>query len=398
MTKSHVLFARRRFSKYRDWAGSTVTIEPNLDVQASTRRLVSQALDAVISYADRAAIVGARASQYFAANRRLNLAATDIGRNSAADQMLAFIVESSHDAIISKDLNGLVTSWNRGAERLLGYAADEIVGQPITILIPPDRRKEDEDVFKRLLQGESVEPYETVRRRKNGKEVDVLVTASPIRNAEGRIIGVSKIVHDITELKRARDQQALLLGEMKHRVNNLVTVLEALGRGAIPKGETALETFFTTFMGRIRTLLSAGEMVFSSSTRRADLGETATATLRPFVEAQAERIRIRGPALLLTEKTIAGLALAFHELATNALKYGALAAADGKIDLSWTVEQSLVTIVWKEQVGYRLSVPEKRGFGTRLIKAAVSAEPNGRSEIRFEPDGLSCVFEFTLSP
>ncbi len=352
----------------------------------------------MISYADRAAIVGARASQYFAANRRLNFAAPDIGRNSSADQMLAFIVESSHDAIISKDLNGLITSWNRGAERLLGYAADEIVGQPITILIPPDRRKEDEDVFKRLLRGESVEPYETVRRRKNGNEVDVLVTASPIRNAEGRIIGVSKIVHDITELKRVRDQQALLLGEMKHRVNNLVTVLEALGRGAIPKDETALETFFATFMGRIRTLLSAGEMIFSSSTRRADLGETANATLRPFIEGHAERIRICGPALLLTEKTIAGLALAFHELATNALKYGALATADGKIDLSWTVEHSRVTIVWKEHVGHRLSVPEKRGFGTRLIKAAVSGEPNGRSEIRFEPDGLSCVFEFTLSP
>jgi len=398
MTKSHVFSLGGGFRDTGIGPGGTVTIEPDLDVQASTRRLVSQALDAVVSYADRAALVGARASQYFAPNRRLNSAAIDNGRNSSADQMLAFIVESSHDAIISKDLNGLITSWNRGAERLLGYAANEIVGLPLTILIPPDRRKEDEDVFERLLRGESVEPYETVRRRKNGGEVDVLLTASPIRNAEGQIIGVSKIVHDITELKRVRDLQALLLGEMKHRVNNLVTVLEALGRGAIPKGETALEAFFTTFMGRVRTLLSAGEMVFSSSTRRADLGETANATLRPFVDAQAERIRVHGPALQLTEKTTAGLALAFHELATNALKYGALAASDGKIDLSWTVEQSLVTIVWKEQIGHRLTVPEKRGFGTRLIRAAVSGEPNGQSEIRFEPDGLRCFFKFTISP
>lgn len=377
---------------------AAVTIEPNMDVQASSRRLLSQALDAVMSYADRAASVSARASKTFIEKRTLNLTATDILRSSPSDQMLAFIVESSHDAIISKDLNGLITSWNRGAERLLGYTAAEIVGLPITILIPPDRRKEDEEVFKRLCGGESVEPYETVRRRKNGKEVDVLLTASPIRNAAGQIIGVSKIVHDITELKRVRDQQALLLGEMKHRVNNLVTVLEALGRGAIPRGETALDAFFATCMGRVRTLLSAGEMVFTSSTRRADLGEAANATLRPFIEAGAEQIRIDGPALQLAEKTIAGLALAFHELATNALKYGALAEPDGKIDLSWTIEQSLVTIVWKEQVGHRLSVPEKRGFGTRLIKAAVTTEPNGQSEIHFEPDGVKCVFEFTISP
>jgi PAS domain S-box-containing protein len=311
--------------------------------------------------------------------------------------MLAFIVESSHDAIISKDLNGLITSWNRGAERLLGYTADEIVGGPVTIIVPRDRRDEDDKVFERLRRGELVEPYETVRTRKNGSLVDVLLTASPIRNAEGRVIGVSKIAHDITEIKRARDQQALLLGEMKHRVNNLVTVLEALGRGAIPKGETATEAFFGSFMGRVRALLSAGEMVISSSTRRANLGETANTTLRPFVEVHPEQIRIHGPALLLGEKTTAGLALAFHELATNALKYGALAVADGSIDLSWTIEHSLVTVVWKEHIGHGLSAPERRGFGSRLISAAVSGEQDGQAEICFEADGLKCVFEFTIS-
>jgi PAS domain S-box-containing protein len=341
-------------------------------------------------------VVRSRTSEYFRANRWL--AGTDRGRNSAADQMLAFIVESSHDAIISKDLNGVITSWNRGAERLLGYTADEVVGGPVSILVPPDRRDEDDKVFERLLRGELVEPYETVRTRKHGSVVDVVLTASPIQNAEGRVIGVSKIAHDITELKRARDQQALLLGEMKHRVNNLMMVLEALGRGAIPKGETATEAFFGSFMGRVRALLSAGEMVFSSSTRRANLGETANTTLRPFVEVHPERIRIHGPALLLGEKITAGLALAFHELATNALKYGALAVDDGKIELSWTIERSLVTIIWKEHIGHDLPAPARRGFGSRLISAAVSGEPNGRTEIGFESDGLKCTFEFTISP
>jgi PAS domain S-box-containing protein len=340
--------------------------------------------------------VRSRASEYFGVNRWLAVAMTDRGRISSSDQMLAFLVESSHDAIISKDLNGIVTSWNRGAERLLGYTADEIVGLPVTILIPPNMHDEDSRVFERLRRGEFVEPYETVRTRKDGSVVHVLLTASPIWNAEGQVIGVSKIAHDITEFKHARDQQALLIGEMKHRVNNLVTVLEALGRGAIPKDETATKVFFGNFMGRVRALLSAGEMVVSSSTHCADLCETAQLALRPFVEVYPKRIHIRGPALLLGEKTIAGLALAFHELATNALKYGALATEDGTIELSWTVEQSVVTIVWKERVGFDITPSKEQGFGSRLIKAAVSGEQNGQTEIRFAADGLKCVFGFTM--
>ncbi len=342
--------------------------------------------------------VGSRASAYLGANRRSAAAATDRARDFNVDQMLAFIVESSHDAIISKDLSGIVTSWNRGAERLLGYSADEIVGRPSAILTPPGRHEEDGSAFRRLRRGAPVEPYETTRISKNGVAVDVLLTASPIWNVEGRVIGVAQIVHPVTEFKRERDRQALLLGEMKHRVNNLVAVLDALGRGAIPKGETTTEAFFGSFMGRVRALLSAGEMVVSSSTLRADLGDTARLTLRPFVGEHPERIRIRGPALLLAEKTIAGLALAIHELATNALKYGALAGADGTIELDWTIEQSVVTIVWKEHIGHDLRAPQKRGFGSRLIRAAVSGEQNGQSEICFEADGLRCVLEFRISP
>ncbi|HEY2883930.1 MAG TPA: PAS domain S-box protein [Rhizomicrobium sp.] len=340
----------------------------------------------------------AKPNRLFTAKSRSSAGVLDYDRNTSADQTLAFIVQSSHDAIISKDLNGLVTSWNRGAERLLGYSADEIVGRPVTIFIPPDKRDEDDTIFERLLRGELIEPFETVRTRKDGSVVDVLLTASPIWNAHGRVIGISKIAREITEFKRARDHQALLLGEMKHRVNNLVTVLEALGRGAIPKGEIVTEAFFGTFMGRVRALLSVGEMVIASSTRHADLGETANRALKPFVEVHKGQFRIVGPPLLLSEKTVGGLALAFHELATNALKYGALAVPDGKIDLSWTINQPTVTVVWKEEMSTGPSAPKSRGFGSRLIKAAVSAERNGKAKMRFEADGLRCVFEFDISP
>ena len=119
------------------------------------------------------------------------------------DQRLAAIVDSSHDAIVSKDLNGLITTWNRGAERLFGYAASEMIGRSITTLIPPDRHHEEVRILDRIRRGERVDPYETVRKRRDGSLVDVSVSVSPVRNAAGEVIGASKIARDITERKRA---------------------------------------------------------------------------------------------------------------------------------------------------------------------------------------------------
>ncbi|MEZ2128823.1 MULTISPECIES: PAS domain S-box protein [unclassified Sinorhizobium] len=120
----------------------------------------------------------------------------------AANQLVA-IVESSHDAIISKNLDGVITSWNKSAERLFGYRADEAIGKPITMIIPVDRLDEEPVILSRIRSGERVDHFETVRRRKNGTLVDISLTISPIRDNRGRIIGASKIARDITERKAA---------------------------------------------------------------------------------------------------------------------------------------------------------------------------------------------------
>ena len=117
--------------------------------------------------------------------------------------LLAAIVESSHDGIISKDLNGTVTSWNKAAERIFGYRSDEIVGKSIRILIPPERQAEEDVILSKLRLGERIEHYETVRCRKDGVRIEVSISVSPIRNAEGRSIGASKIACDLTAEKRA---------------------------------------------------------------------------------------------------------------------------------------------------------------------------------------------------
>ena len=136
---------------------------------------------------------------------------TERKRAEATSRLLASIVESSDDAIISKDLNGIISSWNRGAERVFGYKADEVIGKPVTILMPPARYGEESAILERIRSGRSVDHYETVRRRKDGRLIAISLTISPIRDESGKIIGASKIVRDITKEKRAHEERLRLL-------------------------------------------------------------------------------------------------------------------------------------------------------------------------------------------
>ena len=161
---------------------------------------------------------------------------TEEHRSARVAALLAAIVASSDDAIISKDFKGTITSWNQGAERLFGYAEDEIVGQSIRVLIPPNRQHEEAEILARLNRGERIEHYETVRRKKNGHLCDISLTVSPIRDAEGRLLGASKIARDITEQKRA--QRALHESQELWRVT-----LESIGDAVVATDPKGLVTF-----------------------------------------------------------------------------------------------------------------------------------------------------------
>lgn len=145
----------------------------------------------------------------------------DITEHKQAERsaaLLATIVESSDDAIISKDLNGVILSWNNGAERLFGYTAQEAIGQPITMLIPPNRFDEEPGILKRIRHGEFIQHYETVRRRKDGTLIDISLTVSPLVDRQGQIVGASKIARDITERKRTETRLMQLTAELEQRV------------------------------------------------------------------------------------------------------------------------------------------------------------------------------------
>ncbi len=137
-----------------------------------------------------------------------------------AELLYEAIVDSSDDAIVSKNLQSIVTSWNKGAERVFGYTAEEMIGESIVKLFPPDRLEEETHILARLQRGERVDHFETLRRHKNGKLIDVSLTISPIRNHDGLIVGASKIARDITPQKEAQRKLAAAFQELK-RANTL---------------------------------------------------------------------------------------------------------------------------------------------------------------------------------
>ncbi len=154
----------------------------------------------------------------------------DITRRKSAERamrLLSAIVESSDDAIASKDLNGILTSWNTGAERLLGYKAEEVIGKPVTMLIPADHADEEPGILRRIRRGERIMNYQTVRRRKDGGLVPVSLTVSPIKDENGQVIGASKILRDITETLRAREKLEELVAERTAELRETVSELEA---------------------------------------------------------------------------------------------------------------------------------------------------------------------------
>ncbi len=306
---------------------------------------------------------------------------------------LAAIVESSDDAIVSKNLDGIVASWNRGAERVFGYSAEEAIGRPITIVIPKDRLHEEHEILARIRRGERIDHFETVRRRKDGRLIDISLTVSPVRNEEGKIVGASKIARDITEQKRNQEQIATLARETEHRSKNVLANVQAIV--AVSQSNT-VDGLKQAIEGRIRALANVHSLFVESRWRGANLQAIAKNELAPYSEADERRIQIYGPPLLLTPDVAQAMAMTLHELATNAAKYGALSAPQGRIDLKWWRDGKQLTLQWTEIGGPAVQKPTRRGFGGRVIERMID-QLNGKIDFDWRTDGLVCQITFDMT-
>jgi len=310
---------------------------------------------------------------------------------SSAQQLryLGAIVESSGDAIVSKNLDGIITSWNRGAERIFGHTAEEAIGRPITIVIPADRQSEEREILTRIGRGERIEHFETVRQRKDGGLIIVSLTVSPVKDADGKIVGASKIARDITEQKRAQDQIATLAGEAEHRSMNLLANVQAAVN--LSRSDTA-EGLKKAIEGRLRALANVHSLFVETRWIGAELSTIATQELAPY--SADSRVRIDGPSVLLEPNAAQAIAVALHELATNAGKYGSLSGSKGRVDLKWLHQPGgRLFVRWTEIGGPPVQPPTHRGFGSRVMERMIG-QLKGKTDFNWRPEGLVC--EITL--
>jgi PAS domain S-box-containing protein len=285
-------------------------------------------------------------------------------------------------------LNGIITSWNKGAERIFGYVAEEVIGKPVTILIPPDRQDEERGILERIRRGEDVERYETVRQRKHGSRVDISLTISPIRDAKGKIIGASKIARDITERKRSEEQISILAREAEHRAKNVLATVQAtvhLTQSDTPDGlKHAIE-------GRIQALANVHRLFVESRWTGAEIQSLVKDGLVAYSQDGEGHVQIDGPKVLLEPNVAQAIAVTLHELATNAAKYGGLSTPEGKVRVAWSrAADGRLVLRWTETGGPPVEPPTRQGFGTRVMESMIRGQLKGEMRLDWRAEGLAC--------
>ncbi len=249
-------------------------------------------------------------------------------------ERLAAIVESSFDAIISKDLSGTIVSWNRAAERMFGYPETEVVGKSIYLIIPDDKRDEEADILRLLKLGEPIEPFQTTRRHRDGRIVPISITISPIKSRAGKLVGASSIARDISETRESDRWLRLLMLEINHRVKNQYAVVLAVIRQTSTRSRS-IEEFEKWVRERIMALSHSHDLLSQVDWAGVRLADLVAHQLQPFEALQP--VQILGPEIVLDANAVLNLGMAFHELIMNAMRFGVTDV--GGISVTWGADE-----------------------------------------------------------
>lgn len=306
------------------------------------------------------------------------------------------IVESAKEyAIVTLDDVGCIISWNSGAERLLGYSEEEAIGRSGEIFFTAEDRASGEP--EKELSRASAYGRATNERwhvRQDGSCFWGSGVMLPVEDGEeGRYL---KIFRDQTEERRADERQTLMIEELNHRVKNTLAVIQSLAQQTFRSAEQSNDA--ETFEGRLEALARAHDVLTSQHWESADLQEIACATL-DSCHGRDSNVTIQGPTVLLPARTTVTVAMALHELCTNAIKYGALSREEGRVSVTWQVTEGAsprLRLCWEESGGPRVQEPKRRGFGTRMIERALAADLGGSATLDYRPQGLVCTIDCPL--
>jgi PAS domain S-box-containing protein len=375
---------------------------------STAEEVLRVALDALEAEAKRLEEANAALSR---ANARLEseVAARTAGlaRANAAlresQEHLHLIFDSARDyAIYTLDLEGRVTSWNPGAQRLLGWSEAEMLGRVTDVFFTPEDRGTDgvpATELRRVVEEGRAE-NERWHLRKDGTRFWASGLAMPLRDEAGGLRGFLHILRDRTEARREEERRTLLLRELDHRVKNTLAVVQSVAQQT-ERSTGAAGSFRDAFGARLMALARAHDILAQRGWEGAPLRELVERTLEPHAGAgAAARVAVQGPPVVLPPNAAVTVNLALHELATNAAKHGSLSVPGGRVEVAWTHggdgAADMLVILWREAGGPPVRPPERRGFGTRLLEQGLAREFGGEVRLDFLPAGVACRIGMAL--
>jgi PAS domain S-box-containing protein len=300
--------------------------------------------------------------------------------------------------IVEIDAEGRFLRVNESICDITGLTREELLGWRLFARTHPDDRDVDEDLYRRQVKGE-IGFYSIEKRflRKDGRTIWCSIRSSTVRDSEGTFLYGVRVVQDITARKEADDRQKLLMDELNHRVKNTLATVQSLA-AQTARGADSPETFRKAFEGRLIALSQAHDQLTRRHWASADLRTIAKAATTPYLARGQERIVLEGDDVTVTPRVALTLSMVFHELTTNAVKYGALSTPAGRVDVIWRVVQGpshppSLWIEWREHDGPPVAAPTRQGFGSRFIEGSVAMELQGTARLHFDVAGLRCTMK-----
>ncbi|MCO6418278.1 PAS domain S-box protein [Siccirubricoccus sp. KC 17139] len=314
------------------------------------------------------------------------------------EERLRLVVENARDyAIFTTDARGRIDTWLGGAARIFGWSAEEAIGRHIALTFTPeDRECGAPELELETARREGTAPDIRWHQRKDGSQVYIEGSNTALRGADGGVRGFLKIGQDVTERRAAEERQRLLAREVDHRAKNALAVVQTMLRLTRAKD---VPSFARAVEGRVAALARAQTLLAEERWNGASLRAMLRGELAPFLAGQ--RADLDGPPLVLPPGKAQPLAMVIHELATNAVKHGALSVPAGHVAVTWQVKDGpagRLRLRWTESGGPPLAgPPQQRGFGSRVLERVVRGQLGGEVQLDWAPTGLACELEIPFS-
>ena len=316
------------------------------------------------------------------------------------DARARLVLDSATDyAIITMDSDGCVTSWNTGAQAIIGYTEAEILGRSGDVVFTAEDRATGRFATELRCAVEAGRASnERWHLRRDGTRFWASGLMMPLVEADGSPVGFLNILRDRTEVQVAAECRELLMAEMNHRIKNTFAMVQGVAAQTRRHAETPAE-FQAAFAARLKVLARSNDVLIRADWHDAPLDEVIGSALDAY-GGEPGRITVEGPCVLLAVSLAVMVSLIFHELVTNAVKYGALSVPAGRVGVSWTVAAARkggakIDVVWRERGGPAVEPPQRRGFGSHLMERGMPA--GGTVKLDFQPEGLECRICLPLS-